>query len=121
MIPPTLKDNRRYIAFRLLAKQRFTQNQVFQAIKQTVLSYIGEKGYAHASFDIVDYNQEKMEGIARATDLTVDDIVFALTLLTDIQGRRAGIVVLGVSGTVRKAKQKYLGKEIYLKEMPLNK
>ncbi len=113
MIPPTLKVNKRYIAFRIIAKQVFTEKQVLQAMRQSVLSFAGEDGYACSNFDVVYYDQENMVGVARATDSTLDTIILSLSLVDNIQGRRAGVLITGVSGTVKKAMRKLLKENIF--------
>ncbi len=118
MIPPTLKPNRRYIAFQIATKARPTDNQVIQAIRHSVLVFLGELGYAKAEFDVVEYDSESRKGVARTTDVMKDQTIAAMTLLNSIQGRKAGLLVLGVSGTVNKARR-FL-KKTYLKEILLN-
>ena len=113
MIPPTLKVNKRYIAFSVVAKQRFTEKQVLQAMRQSVLSFVGERGYAQSNFDIVYYDNETMVGVARATDLTLDSVILSLSLVDSIQGRHAGVLVTGVSGTVKKAMRKLFKENIF--------
>ncbi len=108
MIPPTIKSNRRYIAFKVVAKPAFTPNQIIQAIKQAVLAFVGSEGYASAEFDVVEYDHKTMVGIVRATPEMIHYVVTALSLITKIQGKSAGVVVLGISGTVKKTKSKYL-------------
>ncbi len=108
VIPPSLRERRRYIAFKVVARPVFTPNQVIQGIKQSVLQFLGELGYADANFEIVDYNHKNGTGIARTTDKKKDEVLIALTLLNTIQGKKASIRILGISGTVKKAKEKFL-------------
>ena len=118
MIPPVLRSKHRYIVFQVLVKSA-TENQVVQALRQAVLSYLGESGYSKAEFAIVEYDHTRKVGIARTTDRMKDETVFALSLLDSVQGKKAGLLVLGVSGTVKKAREKFWEK-MYLKEMLLN-
>ncbi len=114
--PPVLRERRRYIAFELMSKARFTGNQIVQSIKQEVLEFLGEVGYADADFEIVFYDPDSKLGIARTTDKMEGRVVTAITLLPAILGKKAGIKVLGVSGTINKAKTKFLSKNLLNRE-----
>lgn len=105
---PVMREHRRYVAFKVQAKPVFTPNQIIQAIRSEVLYVLGESSYADANFDIVRYDEDSMMGIARVTDAYKDTVISAMSLIDNIQGKKAGIWVLGVSGTIKRANSKFL-------------
>ncbi len=102
-IPSAEKEKRRYIKFRLLAKSDFTENQVKHALNQSVFDFVGEKGFSEANFRIMKYNKEEMSGVARTTLKRLDDVLTTLTLLNDVQGKKAFVLTYGISGMLNKA------------------
>ena len=117
--PPTLKEKVRYISFKMHAKMVFTENQVKHSIHFSVFSLLGELGVTDANFKIVEYNPETMSGIIRTTPKELDKVIAALTLIKDIQGKNAWCQVLGVSGTLKKCKEKYGYKPGFKEEKPV--
>ena len=105
--PPVLKERRRYISFQAMAKVVFTENQVLHSINETIFQVLGEEGYARANFKVVEYNPKNMSGICRTTHNMLESVVAALTLMKDIQGKNASLIIRGVSGTIKKTGKKY--------------
>ena len=116
MVPSTLRSKRRYIVFQILARM-VTERQAVQAVKQTVMDGLGEIGYSDSEFEVVLFS--KGVGIARTNNDSVSRVIGALNFLDSIQGKKAGLLVIGVSGTIRKAREKFLNKR-YLKEILFN-
>ncbi len=114
--PPVLRERRRYIAFEVMANSDFTENQVIQALKQSVLTFLGELGYADSDFDVVFYDHSSKQGIARSTDKNEYNVIAAISLIPSILGKTVGVKVFGVSGTVNKAKSKFLNKNLLNRE-----
>ena len=101
--PPTLREKRRYIEFRVIGPSG--EKDVSQALSNSILSLFGEDGYAKANFSIIEYSKGK--GICRCTHDWLDNILVALAFVAKINGENARIMVLSVSGTlktIRKAK-----------------
>jgi RNase P/RNase MRP subunit POP5 len=113
--PPALQEKDRYVAFKLHAKTVFTENQVKHSLNNTVFALLGENGMAKARYKILEYYPDSMSGVARANSQTVNNVVFALTVLKDIQGKNAWCQVLGTSGTIKTCLKKF-GKQMKAKE-----
>lgn len=105
--PPVLKEKRRYLAFKVHAKMRFTENQVKHSLNESLLTLLGEDGAAKSHFRIVEYDESTMSGIARSTHDMLDQVLFTLTLIKDVQGKNAWCEILGVSGTIEACKKKH--------------
>ncbi|MCD4739868.1 ribonuclease P protein component 2 [archaeon] len=105
--PPVLREKRRYISFKVHAKMLFTENQVKHSLNNSILDLLGERGVASSGFNIVEYNEQMMSGIARSTNEQLDNVIFALTLIKDVQGKNAWCQILGVSGTIESCQKKF--------------
>lgn len=54
------------------------------------------------------WNREKQKGILRVNNRYANHAKASLALITGIEGRDVMVRSLGVSGTLKKAKQKYI-------------
>jgi ribonuclease P/MRP protein subunit POP5 len=106
--PSVLKPKHRYVAFQMYAKQRFTEKQTLHSIWEIMFDLYGEEGIASTDFWVMDYDEKKMSGTVRCRVGDVDRVIVALTLIKDIQGKKACCWVTGLSGTVKKAREKFL-------------
>lgn len=108
--PPTLREKRRYLSFKVHAKMGFTENQVKHSLLEAVSNLLGEKGVGMSDFKIVEYDENTMSGIIRTTNESTDDIIFAMSLIKDVQGKNAWCEIISSSGTI-KACKKYAAPE----------
>ncbi|HEY7587716.1 MAG TPA: Rpp14/Pop5 family protein [Thermoplasmata archaeon] len=85
----------RYVAFRVESSRAFSREEVRAALRD-----LPDRPW------LVDF--EGSEGLARATNLTKDAVVEALNSLRRIGPEAVRVTTLGTSGTIRKARAKYL-------------
>ncbi len=107
-LPPTLRDKHRYIAFQLIGERTFKKDEVKRAIWEASLSTLGVLGSARAKPWFISFDEKTQTGIVRVDRKHVEDLRLALTLLTEINGSKAIFRTLGVSGTMRRLKRKFL-------------
>ncbi len=107
-LPPTLRDKHRYIAFRLIGERTFKKDEVKRAIWEASLSTLGVLGSARVKPWFISFDEKTQTGIVRVDRKHVEDLRLALTLLTEINGSRVIFRTLGVSGTMRRVKRKFL-------------
>jgi len=71
---------------------------------------IGELGLAKAGLQIIKdcWVQEQQKGIIKINHRSVDEIKTALSFIEKINKKKAIVNPIGVSGILKKAKQKYL-------------
>ena len=106
-LPPTLREKKRYIAFKLLYDDELSEGEVVNLIRRAVLEYYGIWGTSKANPWLVYYNYPY--GILRCQRENVDYVKASLILVREFKGKPINIICLGVSGTIRKAKIKFLG------------
>jgi ribonuclease P/MRP protein subunit POP5 len=106
-LPPTLREKKRYIAFKILHDDELSEGEVVNLIRRAVLEYYGIWGTSKANPWLVYYNSPY--GILRCQRENVDYVKASLILVREFKGKPINIICLGVSGTIRKAKIKFLG------------
>ena len=106
-LPPTLREKKRYIAFKILYDDELSEGEVVNLIRRAVLEYYGIWGTSKANPWLVYYDFPY--GILRCQRENVDYVKASLILVREFKGKPINIICLGVSGTIRKAKIKFLG------------
>jgi len=114
MLPPTLKEKRHYLAIEILSKARLHFKQVKVFLNKTVRDFLGHET-AKAGLQILElthadekYNLQVMQGILSVNRKYVLKIKAALSLLKEINNHQSAVRVLGVSGTLKKLREKFL-------------
>ena len=109
-ILPTLREKNRYVAFEVLSDSPISRGDVVKASWGGVLRFLGELGAAKTSLWVMDWDDASKTGVLKVSHSSLDDVRAALALVKEVNGSRAAFRVLGVSGTVKKARAKFLGK-----------
>ncbi|WP_456367493.1 ribonuclease P protein component 2 [Thermococcus sp.] len=107
-LPPTLRDKHRYIAFQLIGERAFRKEEVKKAVWEASLSTLGVLGSAKAKPWFIKFDEKSQTGIVRVDRKHVEELRLALTLVTEIDGSRVIFRTLGVSGTIKRLKRKFL-------------
>jgi ribonuclease P/MRP protein subunit POP5 len=107
-LPPTLRERNRYIAFELISDVKFRRDEVVNAVWNSALGFLGESGMARSSLWLMDWDEKKQRGILKVNHVSVEQVRAALALLKDINKKNCIFHALGVSGTVKKTREKFL-------------
>ena len=108
-VKPSMKENWRYIAFELISEaEPASEKDITRAILNSVTRLLGEVGASKTNIWLLEYSKGK--GLIRCSHTAVTNVVASVTTITEINDKRALLHVLGVSGTIKKAKEKYLKK-----------
>ncbi len=106
VLPPTLRENVRYVAFDVISEEVIQ----FQDLKKEILfattSLFGDVGLANMRVELFIFTHKK--GLLRCSHTSVEDTRTVLAALYKVKSSRISARVLGVSGTVAGAKKKYL-------------
>ncbi len=106
-LPPSLKSKKRYIAFELISENsRVSMESFTKALVNNMLSLFGETSTANCGINLEIFNGKR--GIIRCSRDAVDKVIIALTLINSIGDVRVVPLTIGVSGTIKKCKKKYL-------------
>lgn len=103
---PTLKEKTRYVAF-LTEGGEFDQDSIKRAISGRLIEVLGALGLAEADFRVVGNCWQGNKGIIACNAKGLASIKGALAFVNRINGRNAAIRLLGVSGTIKKCKERF--------------
>jgi len=101
VILPTLKERNRYLVYEIKSKKSFSD--IKKELKKATLQFLGEFEYAKANILILD-DFKKSRGIIKVNNKYVDKVKVALMLIKTFT-----VETKGVSGTLKKARIKFIG------------
>jgi ribonuclease P/MRP protein subunit POP5 len=102
IILPSLKEKKRYLAFEIFSDNSFSKSEVFKAIKENALIFMGQLNYGKAGLMIINTNGKK--GILRVHNKFVNHLKTSLMLIKDINNKKLSIKTNKVSGILNKLK-----------------
>lgn len=109
-LPPSLRNSTRYIAFEIISEKPIEYRDVSNALWVSSLNFLGDLGASETkTWPIKNlYNADKQRGIIRCNQKRVEDVRAVLSLIDYMNDSKAIVNVLGVTGTIKSAKKKYL-------------
>lgn len=103
---PTLRDKKRYIAFEVTSERAINRNELYKEISGSTGSLFGDAGCSEIDFKLLSFDGRC--GIMRCAHGRTQETRAALACVNKINGMRVSILVLGISGTVRGAMEKFI-------------
>ncbi len=112
-LPPDIRIRERYIVFSIISEKHFSLEEAVRTIWSSALQLFGEAGTSRFHIWIPSnlYNEKRDIGIIRCSHDHVQDVRAALTLIKKIDDEPVIIRTLGVTGTIKAAKTKFLDKK----------
>ncbi len=107
-ILPSLRERNRYMAFEIISDSDIERGDVVKAVWNSVLQFLGELGASRTSLWVMEWDDKKKKGILKVNHKSVDEVRSALALVKEINRERVILHILGVSGTVKRTREKYL-------------
>jgi ribonuclease P/MRP protein subunit POP5 len=108
ILPPTLREKKRYLAVEVLSERSINRNQFLKELQRSLASLFGEVGLSKARVRLLYF--DGVFGIVRCAPEEIWCVRAGLAAITRVNGGRVAVRVLGVSGTVRSATEKYIEK-----------
>ena len=103
---PTLRGKKRYIAFEIASEQAITRSELSEEIHNSIGSLFGDVGASEINAGVVSF--ERGYGILRCAREKTTQARAALACINKLRGARASILVLGISGTIKGAMEKFI-------------
>lgn len=104
--PPTLREKTRYLTFRIHSNHEYHKGQVINALWNTAFENLGAFDIAKSGFWLVDFDEDEQKGILRTNNKKEQRVRATLTLLKEINNKKAFIQIIKESGTLKKAREK---------------
>ena len=115
---PTLREKKRYMAFEVMSEQSITRSDLSLEIVNSIYSLFGDTGTCQINAALLSYDGKY--GIVRCEREKTTDTRAALACINRIHGSRVSILVLGISGTVKGAIEKFIQQSIINESEPDN-
>ena len=103
-----IRDKRRYIAFEIDSNDALTKEDVISLILNEFMKNFGEYEGAKASLYVVSFDENKKKGILKVNLGSFKKALATLATIRYFKKKDIRIKIIGVSGTIRKCKRKYL-------------
>ena len=110
-LPPSLRDNQRYIVFEIISKKDVQLENVVNAIWSTSLQLFGEVGTSKFKMWVPSqlFDARRKKAVIKTTHDSVEEVRAVLASIKEIEGESVIFYVHGVTGTIRSAKNKFMG------------
>ncbi|MDW7726705.1 MAG: Rpp14/Pop5 family protein [Candidatus Methanoperedens sp.] len=105
---PVLRDKKRYIAFEVTPGQQIKRRNLEKEIFDSAGSLFGDTGLSEMNPRLISYNGRY--GIIRCNRALTEETRAALACINISGGIRLSLHVLGISGTIKGATEKFIQK-----------
>jgi len=106
VLPPTLRDSVRYVAFEVISDKIINARDMKNEILSATTSLLGDVGLTGLGFELISFDGQK--GLLRCRRSHTEDVRSVLATIFNVKMYRLSVRVVGVSGTLAGAKEKYL-------------
>ena len=107
---PVRGTGRRYLAISIDGGDAFSEQEISDALYQAVQELFGDFGVSGLRPRLIEYDEEKREGIVRCDRSHTREMRAALALITEISNSDAAVRVMGASGTIKSLKAAISGR-----------
>jgi ribonuclease P/MRP protein subunit POP5 len=110
LLPPNMRDPKRYVVFEVVSESPINYSDLMNSMWNSIMSFLGELGSSDASLWLIQniYDEKTQRGVMKCKHTFVEEIRVALSLIQYVGETKATIKILGVTGTIKSAKTKYL-------------
>ncbi|WP_094227975.1 Rpp14/Pop5 family protein [Methanolobus psychrotolerans] len=106
VLPPTMRENKRYLAFELIADGQVSRDDLIREMFSSSGSLLGDLGSSECNIWLFAFDD--LKGVVSCDREHVSKTRAVLATITSVKGKRVSFHILGVSGTVLGATKKYL-------------
>jgi ribonuclease P/MRP protein subunit POP5 len=99
---------RRYLALKIEDVQGIDESDLENAFLGSVSRLFGEYGVSKAGLVLLSHDAVKNCAVLRCTNTSLDMVKASLASITEIGSKPAAVHILGVSGTLRSLRRKFL-------------
>ena len=103
---PSLREKKRYLAFEVVSKNKFSFTDIKSAIMQSCKDFLGQLGMAKAGIIVLGDKFENKRGLIKVNNKYVNELKASLALI-----KKPVVKSTGVSGMLTKAYNKYVKME----------
>ncbi len=107
----SLKEKKRYLIFEIISKSKIKQAlKLPEEFLKSVKSFVGDLGAGAMGYRFLSENYvlSSQRGMIRVNHNYVNELKASLALIKELEHQPVIVRSVGVSGVIKKAKQKYL-------------
>ena len=110
LLPPSMRSHKRYVVFEIISEKPVDYNDFVAAFWATFLNFMGEHGAAEAQIWLIKnlYDLKQQCGVIKCRHDYAEHLRTSLMLISIIGETKAVVHAVGVTGTIKAAKAKYL-------------
>jgi len=110
LLPPSLRSHKRYVIFEIISDNPITYSDLVNTIWNSMLNFLGELESSEAMIWSIQnlYDEKSQKGVIKCRHDFVESIRAILSLIQTAGETKVIIKVLGVTGTIKSARNKYL-------------
>ena len=103
---PSLRAKKRYLAFELISEVPVNRSDLVKEVMSSASSLLGDVTASECDVKVLGF--EDLKGIIQCSHTKVKETRASLATLTRVNGKRATVHILGTSGTIKSATEKFL-------------
>lgn len=107
---PTLREKKRYIAFKIISENTINRSELTEELFDSMYSLFGDKGVSEINPALMSYDGGF--GVLRCQKDRTSDTRAALACMNRVKGSCVSILVIGISGSVKGAMEKFIQQSI---------
>ena len=110
ILPPTMRAPKRYVAYEIISDNPVQYNEFVNAVWVSMLNFLGELGSSSSMVWFVHnlYDEKSQKGLLKCNHDSVEKVRACLSLIHMVGETRATVKIMGVTGTIKSARTKYL-------------
>jgi ribonuclease P/MRP protein subunit POP5 len=115
ILPPTLRNKKRYIAFEAISDVPLTRENVISLVWEASLNFHGECKTSKFNLWImkvwnIESSDDKniIKGIIQCNRDEITSVRAVISLITNFKGKKVVFHTLGISGTIKAATKKFI-------------
>jgi RNase P/RNase MRP subunit POP5 len=102
----SMKLKKRYIVFRASSEAKLSEEDLKSGLYAFLLKFFGEYGYSKLAYKLLQYEPSQSIGLIRCERGELPQMLGALALIENLNGKKARTIALASSGTIKTLREK---------------
>ena len=113
ILPPNLRSHKRYIIMEVLSDRPIIYGDLVNAIWDSMFNFLGELGVSESHLWFIHnlYDEKNQRCMIKCRHDAVEKMRVILSLIQMVGEEKCVIKILGVTGTIKSAKNKYFSEK----------
>lgn len=108
ILPSSLRERKRYLAVEVFSERGVNRSSFLRELRRSIASLFGDAGLSRTGVALLYFDGTC--GVVRCAPEEIWAVRAGIAAITEINGVRVAVRVMGVGGTVRSVREKYIEK-----------